>query len=139
MTILMSVYAYTLVRFSFDTDNTLDVLLLGMRILVVIFCLSTIVITIIRMFAKPFTLKIQGDSLSIRNRTLKAADIKEIRVQGYFKPLIGIIPVGKRITPINLVFRFFSEEEDGAIKELAEWANAHQVKVKKYTQIKRWV
>ncbi|WP_422660932.1 hypothetical protein ACK8P5_10780 [Paenibacillus sp. EC2-1] len=126
-------------RFSFDTDNILDVLFLGTRILVIILCLSTIVITIIRMCAKPFTLKIQGDSLSIRNRTLKTADIKEIRVQGYFKPLIGIIPVGKRITPINLVFRFFSEEEDRAIKELTEWANVHQVKVKKYTQIKRWV
>lgn len=139
MTLLMFMYAYSLVRINFDHNNILDVIYLWTRILVIILCLSTVVITIIRMCAKPFTLKIQDDSLYIKDRNLKASDIKEIRVQGYFKPLIGIIPVGKRVTPMNLAFRFFSNEEDQAIKELTEWASQHDVKVKKYTQVRRWV
>lgn len=139
MSLLMFMYVYSLVRINFDHNSILDVLYLWTRIFVIILCLSMIVITIIRMCAKPFTLKIHEDSLFIKDRNLKASDIKEIRVQGYFKPLIGIIPVGRRLTPVNLAFRFFSEEEDRAIKELTEWANNHDVKMKKYTQIRRWV
>ncbi|WP_208914407.1 hypothetical protein [Paenibacillus uliginis] len=82
-------------------------------------------------------MQISRESLKVKNRELKPSDIKEIRVHGYFRPLIGIIPVGKRITPMDFCFRFI-EQEDAAIQELTEWASKHQVKLS-HKQVKKWL
>lgn len=81
---------------------------------------------------------INEDSLVVRDRKLKPEDIKEIRIQGYFKPAIGIIPTGKILTPFGLHFRYYMKEEDNAIKELKEWTKEHGVKISMNKQIRRW-
>ncbi|UNK20651.1 hypothetical protein MNQ98_11820 [Paenibacillus sp. N3/727] len=75
-----------------------------------------------------FTTHISPELLTVRGKELKASDIKEIRVQGYFKPIIGIVPAGKRSNPVDLCFRFI-EQEDAAIKALTDWARTHNIKI----------
>ncbi|MGM1048779.1 MAG: hypothetical protein ACQEXX_21905 [Bacillota bacterium] len=87
---------------------------------------------------KLFTTQISPELLTVRSKELKPSDIKEIRVQGYFRPLIGIIPVGKRITPMDFCFRFI-EQEDAAIKSLTEWASMHNIKVVTHKHVVRWL
>lgn len=96
-------------------------------------------VTIIRLFRKPYTMQISKFSLHIKNRNLKPEDIKEIRIQGYFKPLIGIIPTGKVFTPFDLCFHINPDQEDKAMKELKEWAEEHGVTVFSNKMVRRWI
>ncbi|WP_422660929.1 hypothetical protein ACK8P5_10760 [Paenibacillus sp. EC2-1] len=96
-------------------------------------------VTLIRLFRKPYTMHVSEFSLQIKNRNLKPEDIKEIRIQGYFKPLIGIIPTGKVFTPFDLCFHIDPDQEDKAIKELKEWAEEHGVTVFSNKMVRRWI
>lgn len=139
MSILLLTHIYVVLMIGVDEQRLILDFIFWSRIVVIILSFTVIVITIIRMYAKPFTMQIMDDSLQVKNRNIKATDIKEIRVQGYFNPIIGILPKGKKITPVDLCFRIFSEQEDRAMEELTEWANQHQVKLSIYKQIKRWI
>lgn len=80
------------------------------------------------MLMESFTTHISPELLTVRGKELKASDIKEIRVHGYFKPIIAIVSVGKRSNPVDLCFRFI-EQEDAAIKALTDWARTHNIKI----------
>lgn len=82
---------------------------------------------------------INNESLCIKDKSLRPADIIEIRIQGYFKPLIGIIPAGKVFTPFDLCFHINSDQEDKAMKELKEWAEEHGVTVVSNKMVRRWI
>lgn len=123
----------------FDRNDSFDNIILWARVIIISLCLVFLILTIIRMNKKLFTIHISPDSLRIGNRELTTEEIKEIRIQGYFKPLVGITPIGKRFTPIDLCFRFMANQEDEAIKQLTEWAKGHNIKVAMYKNVKRWL
>ncbi|WP_054958558.1 hypothetical protein [Paenibacillus dakarensis] len=122
-----------------DLSRSFDVFFFWYKIVLIIFCLLMIVLSIIRMCEKPFAMVLSNGSIHIKRRQLNAGEIKEIRMQGYFSPVIGVIPAGKRFPPVNLTFRFAKEEEDQAIKALKEWAEASNVKFAAYKQVRRWI
>lgn len=74
------------------------------------------------------------DSLIIRNNRISASEIKAICIDG---PLVGILPVGNRIVPVHLSFRF-TEDPAAAMKRLIIWAeeNGITLKTKKFV---RWL
>lgn len=117
--------------------NNVDVVLNDFGIFLIICYFAIFIFSFIWTFKKPFQMCIRPELLKVNNREFKPSDIKEIRVQGYFRPLIGIIPVGKKIPPINLSFRIL-EEEDKAIKELMDWASRHEIKMSNQ-KFMRWI
>lgn len=139
MSLLIFIQVYSVIIINYDPDRTVDVVLYWFRIVSTIPAVIVLAVSIARLFKKPSTMQINHDCLYIHKRKLSPEDIKEIRIQGYFKPLIGIIPKGKKVTPIDLCFCVYPDQEDKAIKELTEWAKEHQVEVVIYKQIKRWI
>ncbi|MGM1048778.1 MAG: hypothetical protein ACQEXX_21900 [Bacillota bacterium] len=119
-----------------NRDN-FDVFMSYFGIFLLVCFFAILIFTIIRMFMNPFTMQISRESLKVKNRELKPSDIKEIRVQGDIKSLIGITPIGKIITPIHFCFRFI-EQEDEAIRELTEWASKHKVRLL-HKQVNKWL
>ncbi|MFC4777927.1 hypothetical protein ACFO9Q_14095 [Paenibacillus sp. GCM10023252] len=97
-----------------------------------------IAFAIYRAFDKPAPLTLADDSLQISPITLTANQVKVIYISGYFKPVIGIKPVGKQLVPIPLSFRFIREQEDEGIKELERWAERNKVKLSR-TKFMRWL
>ncbi|MNN50092.1 hypothetical protein D3C81_1646590 [compost metagenome] len=73
-------------------------------------------------------------SLQIRNETLSAESIQAIQIDG---PVVGIKPIGKRIVPIRLSFRFIDDREQ-AMKELTRWAEENKVKLT-YKRFVKWM
>ncbi|RKN79030.1 hypothetical protein D7M11_21920 [Paenibacillus ginsengarvi] len=51
-----------------------------------------------------------------------------IMIKGYFRPVIGILPYGKRIVPLNTAFRF-SKDEDRGLSDLTKWAERNHVQL----------
>ena len=139
MSIIITLQIISMLIISFDPYDTFDIIILWTRVIFISLCLIFLTLTIIRTSMKPFTIQISQESLIVRNRELSSEEIKEIRIQGYFKPLVGITPIGKRFTPIDLCFRFMTHQEDEAIKKLTEWAKGHNIKVVMYKNIKRWI
>lgn len=138
MSILFTSQLLLLLKTRTDPDDPFDIFLFWSQVVITSFCLIVVIIEITRMLMKPFTTHISPELLTVRSKELKPSEIKEIRVQGYFTPLIGIIPIGKRIPPIGLCFRFI-EQEDTAIKELKEWASSHNIKVVTHKRVMRWL
>lgn len=119
--------------------NSLDSVAFWLILFSVTMAVIALSVTIIRLFRKPYTIQISEVSLHIKNRNLKPEAIKEIRVQGYFKPLIGIIPQGKIFTPFDLCFHINPDQEDKGLKDLKEWAEQHGVNVKVNKTVRRWI
>jgi hypothetical protein len=74
------------------------------------------------------------ETLVIRKHTLSSQEIKRIYIDG---PLVGILPVGKAIVPVNLCFRFVDDREQ-AMKRLIGWSEANEIKLK-YRRFVKWM
>ncbi|OMF99299.1 hypothetical protein [Paenibacillus sp. FSL R7-0337] len=74
------------------------------------------------------------DSLIIRNEHISASGIKVIYIDG---PLVGILPAGKRIVPVNLCFRF-TEDTAAVRKRLMNWAEENGIRLK-YKRFVKWL
>lgn len=103
----------------------------------VLLCMVMILAYLYQASKRATGLQLYPDSLCINSRTMRAEDIKVILTEGYFKPVIGILPQGRKLTPVDMVFRF-SEDEDNGIADLKEWAQRNQVKMVNKT-IKTWI
>ncbi|WNS45915.1 hypothetical protein [Paenibacillus sp. MMS20-IR301] len=100
---------------------------LGASILALLFLLFHVL-------RKAGRLKWGDDSLLVRSRSIAAKEIKVICIDG---PLVGILPIGKRIVPVNLCFRFMDNREQ-AMKQLILWAEANEIKLK-YKRFVKWM
>lgn len=141
MMFLMVIYLFMFLDL-FDHDrsfrNNFDYFMEYYRIFFIIFCSVVLLILLIRTFAKPFTIFLNPESISVKDKVMKPTDIKEIRVQlGRYESIIGITPVGKRLTPVALCFRII-EDEVQAMEQLTEWASIHQVKLS-HKQVQKWL
>lgn len=126
----------------FDRDrslnNNFDYFMEFYRIIFMFFCGSVILILLMRMFVKPFTIYLTHDSIKVRGRKVKATDVKEIRVQlGHYESLVGITPMGKRVTPVALCFRVMGDEVQ-AMGHITEWASMNRIKLS-HRQIRKWL
>ncbi|MEK3877073.1 hypothetical protein [Paenibacillus sp. FSL M7-0420] len=74
------------------------------------------------------------DSLIIRKERISASGIKVIYIDG---PIVGILPAGKRIVPVNLCFRF-TEDTAAGRKRLMNWAEENEIRLK-YKKFVRWL
>ncbi|MEK3714546.1 hypothetical protein [Paenibacillus sp. FSL R7-0333] len=74
------------------------------------------------------------DSLIIRKERISASGIKVIYIDG---PIVGILPAGKRIVPVNLCFRF-TEDTVAVRKRLMYWAEENEIRIK-YKRFVRWL
>ncbi|WP_341347402.1 hypothetical protein [Paenibacillus sp. FSL H3-0469] len=74
------------------------------------------------------------DSLIIRKKRISAQGIKAIYIDG---PIVGILPAGKWIVPVNLCFRF-TEDTVAVRKRLMYWAEENEIRIK-YKRFVRWL
>ncbi|WP_041613466.1 hypothetical protein [Paenibacillus sp. JDR-2] len=105
-----------------------EFLLLYSNSLVFLFYFVLLILTVIRALRKPTELSINENIIQLNGHTLPAQDIKVIMKMGYFSPVIGIKPKGKKIVPLRLCFSFAMHEDQG-IMDLKEWAAAHNIKM----------
>ena len=89
---------------------------------------------LINALRKEGQLQWETDSLIIRKNRISASGIKLIYIDG---PIVGILPAGKRIVPVNLCFRF-TEDTAAARKRLMNWAEENEIRLK-YKRFVRWL
>ncbi|MFD2384606.1 hypothetical protein ACFSWD_26435 [Paenibacillus xanthanilyticus] len=102
--------------------------------------LANIVLWIIALFRTSKlgdNLLFDRDQLVIYDRTVRPEDIKAIMIKGYFNPIVGLLPHGKRIVPVEMVFRFTSDEDKG-FADLKNWAERNQVRIV-HRSFQRWI
>ncbi|SFD77960.1 hypothetical protein SAMN05216378_1394 [Paenibacillus catalpae] len=105
-----------------------DIIILSGNIVVFFTYLIILIISIIRALNKPTELSILPDEIQINGRTILAKEIKVIINMGYFRPVIGIKPIGKMVVPVKLCFRFL-ENGDQGIADIKGWAAANKIKM----------
>lgn len=137
MFMLMAIQLYSVFIIRLDRDDPIYMFFFWTKVIIFSVYLLFVIVVSRSMLQKLFTASISPELLTVRSKELKASDIKEIRVQGYFKPIIGIVPMGKRINPPDLCFRFI-EQEDTAIKALTDWAKSHNIKIVTNKNVRRW-
>lgn len=97
----------------------------GVYILLFMFIFGT---ALYRALSKPFELEVGDTYIKVKNRQVSKDDIRRIRVQGYFNPIIGIELKGKRLIPMDLCFQF-NDNEDEVMPVIREWCDEHQIPV----------
>lgn len=100
-------------------------------------CLYGLIVTLKRSLQKPSEMRFYREQIAINGRTIQANEVKIIMIRGYFRPVLGIKPYGKRIVPLHLCFRF-ADDEDAGMQALRQWAAANEVKVAR-KPFMRWV
>jgi len=113
------------------------VVLTALVVFSVLLCLIVLVFTLYSLTKKATDLQISANNLEINGRFIQANDIKMIMIKGYFNPVIGILPHGKKIVPIQMAFRF-AKDEDKGITDLRNWAGNNQVKMG-YRYFQSWI
>ncbi|GLX68651.1 hypothetical protein MU1_29960 [Paenibacillus glycanilyticus] len=98
---------------------------------------SVIFIAIFRARKKPTELYLHDERIQLNGLSVDAKDIKVMMIMGYFRPVIGIKPHGKKIVPLKMCFKF-PEDEDKGIADLTKWAETNKVKLVKRDFI-RWI
>jgi hypothetical protein len=93
-----------------------------------LWCLGILLVALSRTFKKPTELYLYNEKILLDGCTIQAKEIEVILKNGYFRPIIGIKPYGKKIVPINMSFRF-SEDEDRGIADLRNWAEKNNVRM----------
>lgn len=94
----------------------------------------TCIFILINALRKEGQLQWGTDSLIIRKERISASGIKVIYIDG---PLVGILPAGKRIVPVNLCFRF-TEDTAAVRKRLMYWAEENEIRLK-YKRFVKWL
>jgi hypothetical protein len=105
-----------------------DVIALFFNLVVFLGYLAILLITLFRVLKKTTMIYINQDEILVNGRTIQAQEIKVIMKMGYFSPVIGIKPHGKKAVPVKLCFRF-SENEDQGIADLKRWAALNEIKM----------
>ncbi|MBD2869275.1 hypothetical protein [Paenibacillus arenilitoris] len=111
----------------FGTDHDLlylSYLTVGLIVAIVIM----LAIAFRRARMKPFEVVCESGRIVVDGRTVEAKGIDAVLVMGYFRPVIGIKPINKKLVPYELSFRFL-EQEDRGIKQMEAWAERHQIQV----------
>lgn len=127
MLLLILAMTRLLIRSVFPT-KTFDIFMYYVGIGLVVMYVVILIVTVIRAFGKPFQIQLNSGSMVVREREIKIEEIREIRTNGYWRPIIGVIPKGKRIVPLHLCFRF-TQNRDEALRELSDWARDNQIKI----------
>ena len=97
-------------------------------------CFLAFLFVLYNALRKAGSLKWEADTLVVRNRTLSRTEIKAICIDG---PLVGILPAGKVIVPVNLCFRF-TEDQEQAMKRLMNWSEDNGIPLK-YKRFAKWM
>jgi Na+/melibiose symporter-like transporter len=105
----------------------------GMFIIVV----TVLLVMVYRTLQRPAELRLEKGRILLKGHTLQAEDIRVIMLSGYFSPVIGIKPYGKRIVPVPFCFRF-ARDEDDSHDDLIKWAKDNEVKLV-YKRFIRWL
>ncbi|OAB39057.1 hypothetical protein PMSD_03755 [Paenibacillus macquariensis subsp. defensor] len=101
-------------------------------------CLFVLLFALYRTFyKKPTELCLSNEQIILNGNIINSRDIKVIMTQGYFKPLIGILPYRRKIVPLNMAFRY-SKDEDKGILDLKSWAEMNNVKMVNKS-FQRWI
>ncbi|TYP73206.1 hypothetical protein [Paenibacillus methanolicus] len=95
------------------------------------------IIALVRTSKLGTDLQFDRDQLVIYDRTVRPEDIKTIMIKGYFNPIVGLLPHGKRVVPVAMTFRFTSNEDRG-FADLKDWADRNQVRVV-HRSFQRWI
>ncbi|UQZ36838.1 hypothetical protein C2I18_26890 [Paenibacillus sp. PK3_47] len=99
-------------------------------------CVGVMLISLyITFLKKPTELCLSNEQMIFNGKVMKPKDIKMIMIRGYFKPVIGILPHGRMLVPMDMAFRYSKDEEDKAIADLKSWAAMNDVEMdNKYFQ-----
>jgi hypothetical protein len=116
---------YQVIR-TFDEDSGMFDYVFGSAVLLL--SVTALIVTVYRMLQKPSELRLDQGKLHVNGRTLRAEDIQVIMKNGYFRPVIGIKPYGKRIVPVPYCLRFAKEVDQG-VDDLTKWAEQNGVRV----------
>jgi hypothetical protein len=98
---------------------------------------TVLLVTVYRTLQKPTELRLEEGRILLKGRILPAEDIRVIMLRGYFSPVIGIKPYGKRIVPVPFCFRFARDQDQGQ-DDLIKWARDNGVKLV-YKRFIRWL
>lgn len=98
---------------------------------------TVLLVTVYRTLQKPTELRLEKGRVLLKGRILQTEDIRVIMLSGYFSPVIGIKPYGKRIVPVPFCFRFAQDEDEGH-DDLIKWAKDNGVKLV-YKRFIRWL
>ncbi|WP_046226512.1 hypothetical protein [Paenibacillus dauci] len=96
-------------------------------IVLVLFVVYSFII-IRRRMQKPFLVQLDNSAIRLGNQNIKSADIQQIWLNGYERPLVGIQSRGRRILPSSHCFVFTGDEEI-SLEQLSEWAGKHDIQV----------
>lgn len=123
--IFISLYTGILI-FSLVRYYSNDPLMFYFSGVMLIFCLFALVLTLFRVFKKPFEVQFNSESILLNGKSVETNVIKQIFVMGYFKPIIGIKLISNKLVPYELSFKFLGEEDQG-LADLKTWANENHV------------
>src|SRR5690606_7495826 len=93
-----------------------------------ILCVLVLIQAIFVSLRQATTLQLCRGKLVLHDRIIQAKELRMVMTRGYFKPMVGLLPHGKHIVPMSMVFRF-AADEDRAISDLTEWAVSNQVEM----------
>ncbi|TCM96390.1 hypothetical protein EV294_105257 [Paenibacillus sp. BK033] len=112
----------------YSSRGETELLILDSNSFIFLVYIVLLILTVIRALRKPNGLSMHENAILVNGHTLSAQEIKVIMKMGYFNPVIGIKPKGKKIVPLRLCFSFAANEDQG-IMDLKEWAAANNVKM----------
>lgn len=130
----LTVNFWIIVRRLDEDSGTLDYIVTWGTFIIVA---AALLVTVYRSLQKPAELRLEQGRVLLKGHTLQTKDIRVIMLSGYFSPVIGIKPYGKRIVPVPFCFRF-ARDEDDSHDDLIKWANDNEVKLV-YKRFIRWL
>ncbi|MCM3628419.1 hypothetical protein M3194_13705 [Paenibacillus glycanilyticus] len=126
------VWSYMVIRSwsheAWNDKDTEDIIVLFFQTLLLLMYYGSLILTLYRGFKKPTELYMNPDEITVNGRTIQANEVKVVMKMGYFRPVIGIKPIGKKVVPLKLCFKF-SENEDQGISDIQSWAETNRIKI----------
>ncbi|NOU89016.1 hypothetical protein GC102_25180 [Paenibacillus sp. LMG 31460] len=109
--------------------DQMGLLYTSLTVVLLLLCLVVLLLALYRIFfKKPTELCLSNDQIILNGIITNSGDIEVILTMGYFKPIIGIVPRGRKIVPFDMAFRY-SRDEDRGISDLKSWAKMNNVKM----------
>jgi hypothetical protein len=109
--------------------DQLGVFYMYVSLTAVLMCLVVLLLALYRTFFNKTTeLCLSNEEIILNGKIINSRDIKVIMTRGYFKPVIGILPYRRKIVPLDMAFRY-STDEDKGISDLKSWAKMNNVKI----------
>ena len=108
-----------------------------LQVLIFLAGMSILFLMLYRALKNQTEMHLYANKIFINRHTVEATEIQFIMIMGYFKPIIGLKPYGKKIVPIPLCFRFSKDTEKG-IDDMMKWAEDNHVRVVNKSFI-RWI